>query len=469
MIYDLGKTIGDTLNGLLNVTITDNIIDETITSVCRELLQSNVSPIQVNYLRTQLNKKLKEEKILKGANKAKVVYNAVFDELVELIDPKIEAFTPKKNSTNVVVFVGLQGAGKTTNICKYANYYKKKGFKTGLVCADTSRAGAFDQLRQNAMKINVPFYGCEEKDPVKVASTGVEKFKEQKCELILVDTSGRHTQETDLFNEMKDIINAVSPNNIVFVMDAGIGQVAQTHAEGFKNAVNVGSIILTKLDGSNKAGGAISSVASTHCPIEFVGVGEGMEDLEKFDAKRFINKILGKGDLAGLMEKVSDLNIDEKEVIRKIEKGIYTIKDFNEQLHQIMALGPLGKIMEMLPGFGNLPIPDENMFKKMVIVFDSFTRKELESDGTCFKQQPTRMLRVAKGSGTTVKDVSTVLMQYQQMASIMKKIGSQPGLLNFMNKDPSKMSLTEKSKLKRQAGSMFSKDFMNSLQGYFGA
>merc|ERR1711962_721163 len=308
MLYDLGESLNSTLGQLFKSSSpSENEINAIIKEIMRNLIANNVSSSCVMKLKRNLDSTLSTMKLNPGTNKSKYIYNLIFDELVKLVDPKTTPYTIKKKTTNVIVFVGLQGAGKTTSICKYANHYKKKDFKVGIVCADTFRAGAFEQVKQNCLKINVPYFGSADNDPVKVARQGVEKFKQDKFDLILVDTSGRHTQENDLFNEMGEIIDAVQPNNIVFVMDAGIGQSAEMQAKGFKEKVKLGSIILTKVDGAEKAGGAISSVAITECPIEFTGSGEGMDDLDVFEPKRFINKLLGKGDLEGLADKMKDM------------------------------------------------------------------------------------------------------------------------------------------------------------------
>lgn len=176
------------------------------------------------------------------------------------MDPGTEAFKPKKSRSNVIMFVGLQGSGKTTTCTKLAYYYKRKGFRTCLVCADTFRAGAFDQLKQNATKAGIPFFGSyTEQDPVQIAREGVQKFKAESFEVIIVDTSGRHKQEADLFDEMKQIQEAVQPDQIIFVLDGAIGQAAESQATAFNGTVNIGSIIITKMDGHAKGGGAISA------------------------------------------------------------------------------------------------------------------------------------------------------------------------------------------------------------------
>lgn len=203
-------------------------------------------------------------------------------------------YRPTKGATNVVMFVGLQGAGKTTSCCKMAAWYARKGWRVALICADTFRAGAFDQLQQNAGKARIPFYGShEEKDAVEIVREGLLRFREEGFELIIIDTSGRHRQETELFDEMRQIAAVAQPDNVVFVMDAAIGQAADAQARAFKAAVDVGSIIISKTDGHAKGGGAISGVAATGSPIIFIGTGEHMHDIEPFNARSFVGKMLG--------------------------------------------------------------------------------------------------------------------------------------------------------------------------------
>ena len=188
--------------------------------------------------------------------------------------------------------------GKTTTISKVGYYYRRKGWKVGLVCADTFRAGAFAQLKQNAIKAKLPFYGShDETDPVRAAREGVAKFKEEKFEVILVDTSGRHKQEESLFEEMRQISDNVQPDDVVFVLDASIGQAARAQADAFKSAVEVGSVIITKMDGHAKGGGALSAVAATGSPIVFLGSGEHINELDVFNAESYVKRLLGLGDI----------------------------------------------------------------------------------------------------------------------------------------------------------------------------
>ena len=249
-----------------------------------------------------------------------------------------------------------------------------------MVCADTFRAGAFDQLKQNAVKVKVPFYGSyTEADPVVIAQQGVEQFRKEKFEIIIVDTSGRHKQEEGLFEEMKQVEEAIHPDNIVFVLDSTIGQAAFDQASAFKAAVPIGSVIMTKLDGNAKGGGAISAVAATGAPIVFTGSGEGFEDLEPFEAHSFVSRLLGMKE----MKEGGVLNVKE-DTMKRIQKGQFTMRDMGEQLQNIMKLGPLDRVLSMLPGIPQGMIPQgsekqgSEQMKRMMILMNSMTDAELD-------------------------------------------------------------------------------------------
>lgn len=292
---------------------------------------------------------------------AKLVQRAVVDELTALLRPppppspssggggngtaqSSGAYRMRRGAVNVILFVGLQGAGKTTTVAKFAHYYQKRGWKCAMVCADTFRAGALDQLRQNATKLRVPFYGSPgQADPVALAADGVAQFRRDRYEVILVDTSGRHRQEAGLLEEMREIALAVQPDNTVLVMDATQGQAVYDHAAAFHAAVAVGAVIVTKLDGHAKGGGALSAVAATASPVIFTGAGEHFDDLEAFDAASFVGQLLGFGNVRGLMDAMhGDDDGDGKkqaELMEKLSKGEFTLRDMYNQFEKILNMG----------------------------------------------------------------------------------------------------------------------------------
>lgn len=377
----------------------------------------------------------------------------------------------------IYTVIGLQGSGKTTTCTKLAYYYQKKNWKACLVCADTFRAGAYDQIKQNATKARIPFYGSyTEIDPVIIAQDGVDMFKKEGFEIIIVDTSGRHKQEESLFEEMLAVANAVNPDNIIFVMDATIGQACEVQARAFKEKVDIGSVIITKLDGHAKGGGALSAVAATNSPIIFIGTGEHIDDLEPFKTKPFISKLLGMGDIEGLIDKVNELKLDDnEELLEKIKHGQFTIRDMYEQFQNIMRMGPFSQIMGMIPGFSQDFMTkggeQESMarIKRLMTMMDSMSDGELDHrDGAkLFSKQATRINRVAQGSGVTEREVKELLSQYTKFAAVVKKMGGIKGL--FKGGDMTKnVNPTQMAKLNQQMAKMIDPRMLQQMGGMSG-
>nr|CAD7398757.1 unnamed protein product [Timema cristinae] len=243
VLADLGRKITSALRSLSNATvINEEVLNAMLKEICAALLEADVNIRLVKKLRENVRAVIDFDEMAGGLNKRRMIQSAVFKELVKLVDPGVKAHQPVKGKHNIIMFVGLQGSGKTTTCTKLAYHYLKKNWKTCLVCADTFRAGAYDQLKQNATKARIPFYGSyTEVDPVVIAQDGVEMFKKEGFEIIIVDTSGRHKQEESLFEEMLQVSNAIRPDNIIFVMDATIGQACEAQARAFKEKVDVGS------------------------------------------------------------------------------------------------------------------------------------------------------------------------------------------------------------------------------------
>ncbi|ORX38498.1 SRP54-type protein [Kockovaella imperatae] len=460
VLADLGARLHGALNQLSRAPVVDEkVIDALLKELCAALLESDVNVKLVSSLRTKVkakvNKSLEDADKAGGkeVNKKNVVQKAVFDELVALVDPGTEPYKPVKGKVNVLMAVGIQGAGKTTTCTKLAVHYQRRGLRTCLVCADTFRAGAFDQLKQNATKAKIPFYGSyTETDPVAIASLGVEKFRKERFDVIIVDTSGRHKQESELFEEMVAISAAVKPDMTLMVLDASIGQAAESQSRAFKESADFGAIIVTKLDGHAKGGGAISAVAATKTPIIFLGTGEHLHDLERFAPQPFVSRLLGMGDMQGLVEHMQDMaraNPDrQKEMAKKLEQGKFSIKDWREQLTNIMSMGSISKIASMIPGMpaGMMDGNEEDTtakLKRMIFITDAMRQDELESDGMIFfafdkSGQPIglnkRARRVARGSGTSVREVEELLAQARMMSGMAKQAGGQNGWMTALQK-----------------------------------
>ncbi|OZJ05826.1 Signal recognition particle 54 kDa protein [Bifiguratus adelaidae] len=476
VLADLGKRINSALSEFTRAPVIDQkVLDQLLREICAALLEADVNVRLVQQLRGNIKSIVNFDELAAGINKKRVIQKAVMDELIKLVDPGVEPYKPKKGKSNVIMFVGLQGSGKTTTCTKLAYHYQRKGWKTALVCADTFRAGAFDQLKQNAAKAKIPYYGSySETDPVAIAIEGVEKFKKEHFDIIIVDTSGRHKQETELFEEMEQIQAGVQPDNVIFVMDATIGQAAEAQAKAFKESADIGSIIITKMDGHAKGGGAISAVAATDSPIIFVGTGEHIHDLDRFEPGPFIRKMLGMGDMSGLMETVKDLKLDEnKNLMKKLEKGEFAIRDMRDQISQISKMGPLSRVLGAIPGMdpSMLAGTEEEgtkRVKKMMCIMDSMTEEELDSDGKIFEKHQSRVTRVARGSGARPWEVEEVLKQYGQMAEMVKRMGGSKGLLSNMPKNGRSMNPTQMAKMQQQMQKMIPPQMLQQMGGMQG-
>ncbi|CAO3652965.1 unnamed protein product [Mucor fragilis] len=479
VLADLGRKINSAFTELTKAPVIDEkVLDSLVKEICAALLASDVNVMLVQRLRANIKKNVNLEELANGANKKRMIEKAVMDELYNLVDPEAEPYKPVKRRANVFMMVGLQGAGKTTTCTKIAAFYQRKGWKVALVCADTFRAGAFDQLKQNATKAKIPYYGSyTETDPVAIALEGVEKFKAEKFEIIIVDTSGRHKQEVELFEEMKQISSAVQPDTTIFVMDGTIGQAAEAQAKAFKEAADFGSIIMTKMDGHAKGGGAISAVAATHSPIIFIGTGEHLQDMERFEPRSFIRKVLGMHDMRDMIEQVQDTMqmADSKKLMKNIEKGQYSLRDMYEQFQQVAKMGPLSKLMGNIPG-----MPAEMMagteqegtkrMKRMMCIMDSMTDAELDGDNKPF-EDINRVMRVARGSGTTVHEVQEILGQYTKFAEMVKTMGGKNGLMQNMPTDPRKMNpnqMAQMGKMQQQMANMVPPQLLQQMGGMEG-
>ena len=434
VLTELGSQLSGALVKMAKASKVDQaVVDACLKEICTALLQSDVNVRLVGQLRNNCKANLNMEELAGGLNAQRIMQKTVFQELVKLVDGG-KPWMPKKGKQSVVMFVGLQGNGKTTTCTKYAYHFKRKGFKVAMVCADTFRAGAFDQLKQNATKAKVPFYGSHtETDPVKIAEEGVARFRAEKVDIIIVDTSGRHKQESALFEEMRNISEVVSPDTVIYVMDGAMGQAAHDQALAFRDTVDVGSIIVTKMDGHAKGGGALSAVAATRSPVCFIGTGEHMDEFEPFEAEPFVSRLLGLGDFKGLMNKINDIMPEEQQedMMDKLQSGSFPLRFLYEQFTNIIEMGPMSQVMSMLPGMGNLLGGGRDKesaanIKKYMTIMDSMTSKELDNPDTeknlKMLSDPDRITRVVKGSGRQYRDMAELIQQYKTMAKMVGKM-----------------------------------------------
>ncbi|RNF02228.1 putative signal recognition particle [Trypanosoma rangeli] len=444
VLAELGQRIGAAISKMSSKPLLgEDDVKELLNDVARALLQADVHVTTVKELQQTIRAEVAITSEAVGLNKRKILQTAVFNGLKKILDPGVKPFMPVKGKKNVVMFVGLQGSGKTTSCTKYAAYFQRKGLKTALVCADTFRAGAYDQLRQNATKAKIRFYGSlTEADPVIIAREGVTELEKEKYDLIVIDTSGRHKQESALFEEMKQVQDAVKPNDIVFVMSATDGQGIREQARQFKEKVPVGSVIVTKLDGHAKGGGALAAVAMTKSPVVFIGTGEHFDDFELFQPGSFVSRMLGMGDMRALMDTMKDANINtDSELYKRFQDGQFTMRDMYEHLQNVLKMGSMSKIMNMIPGMSALSgaageLGDVTL-KAFIHMMDSMTAAELDDARVKKTMTPSRILRVARGSGHTLHEVQNLITSYAKFEEVVKKMGK----MNFkaMTQDPGSM------------------------------
>ena len=319
VLQELGGKLTAALQKMQSVTvISEEVLDKMLKDIAAALLEADVNVRVVGQLRKAIKTRAALEEEVAGANRRKLIQRAVVDELVNIVDPGVQPHEVKKGKPNVIMFVGTARCGKTTTIAKFANYYQRKGFKCCMVCADTFRAGAYDQLKQNATKLRCPFYGSyTEADPVAIAAEGVAQFSKEKYEVIIVDTSGRHRQEAALFEEMQEIRVAIEPDNVVFVLDATQGQAVHEQATSFHEAIDIGSVVVTKLDGHAKGGGALSAVAATGCSDTVPRLRENiLMILSPSSRGHFVSRLLGMGDMSTLCEINQDTIGDARRAVR---------------------------------------------------------------------------------------------------------------------------------------------------------
>ncbi|EKQ51944.1 MAG: signal recognition particle GTPase [Methanobacterium sp. Maddingley MBC34] len=426
MLGNLGKNLTKTMKKLAGMTIIDEeVVKEVIKDIQRALIQSDVNiKLVLNLSKTIEDRALNEEPP-KGVTAKEHVIKIVYDELVHLLGDKAAEVEIEKKPYKIL-FVGLQGSGKTTTIGKMARYLQKKGFNPAIICTDTWRPAAYEQLRQLTENLNLSLYGDpNNNDALDLAQKGLKEFKKQ--DLIIVDTAGRHKEEKDLLDEMEQISAVVEPDEVMLVIDGTIGQQAKEQALAFSKTTKIGSIVITKLDGSAKGGGALSAVSEIGAPIKFIGTGERIEDLEVFDPERFISRLLGMGDIRSLIERAEEIAEEDvdTEAMDAMLSGKFTLKDMYSQFEMMNKMGPMQQVMNMLPGMGNkLPknasqVTEEKLGKYKILM-DSMTEQEL-THPEIIKQS--RVKRIARGSGMRNEDVKELLKYYQVTKKAIKGFG----------------------------------------------
>ncbi len=425
VIERLGSSLYDALKKVFRTGVVDEAtVKELVRDIQRALLQADVNVKLVLEISKHIEDRALGEAVPPGVSRREHVIKVVYEEFTSFLGEKPAPLQIEPGKRKILMLVGIQGSGKTTSAVKLARFFQKRGLKTGLVCVDTFRPGAYAQMQQFAKQSNISVFGdAKSKNSKDIALKGLKAFN--NYDAIIVDTSGRHKEEKGLIEEMKMLEKAIKPNEVILVIDGTIGQQASLQAKAFHEATMIGSIIVAKLDGSARGGGALSAVAAIGAPIRFIGSGERIDDIEVFVPSRFVGRLLGMGDLQSLIEKVreAEVKVPEKKA-RAMLSGKFTLTDMYEQLESMKSMGPLRHILKMIPGAG-YNIPDgmmetaEDSLKTWRVIIQSMTPDERDNPK---KLNSSRIRRVARGSGTSEREVKELLNRYSMMRKMFKTI-----------------------------------------------
>ena len=425
MLDKLGNALRGSIDKIRNSLFVDKkLVDELVRDLQRALIQSDVNVSLVFELSNKIRERALKENI-SGLSKKENLIKIVYEELVKFLGGSGAKISINEKPFKIML-VGLYASGKTTTSAKLANYFKKRSYKVAIVQTDTYRPAAFEQSKQLGEKINVDVFGDDkEKDAITIYKKFEEKLNDY--DVVIVDTAGRDALSKDLIDEIEKLTEIVKPNEKLLVISADIGQSAKKQAEQFHKSCGITGVIITKLEGTAKGGGALTACAVTGAPVKFIGVGEKIGDLEEFDPERFVSRLLGLGDLDSLLEKVRDVVDEEKaeDLTKRFMEGKFNLIDLYEQMNAMKKMGPLSKVMELIPGFSGMKIPKEALevqqekLNKWKFAMDSMTVEELENPDIINLQ---RTDRISKGSGVSTSDIRLLLKQYKQSKKLAKNL-----------------------------------------------
>ncbi len=428
MFESLGERLQNALSKIKGTgKITENNISDMMREIRLALLEADVNYTVVKEFTNTVKEKALGEEVQKSLKPGEVFVKIVKDELTELLGGEQEPLNLVGNPA-ILMLVGLQGSGKTTQIGKLSNLLRKKHAKKPLMVAcDVYRPTAIDQLKQIGKQLNIEVYEEGKKDPVEIAEHAIRYAKENKYDYVLIDTAGRLHIDEELMDELENIRLKIRPKEILLVIDSMMGQDAINVIEGFNNKLPLTGVILTKLDGDTRGGVALSVRHLTNVPIKFIGTSEKMDGLDTFDPERMAGRILGMGDIVSLVEKVQS-EIDEKEAekaAKRMQNGKFDLEDFLSQMKQIKKLGPLENLIKLIPGaskmgLNNVQVDPKQMGHIEAIVL-SMTPKERRNPDII---KASRKTRIANGCGLSVQEVNKLLAQFDQMKKMMKQFSN---------------------------------------------
>ncbi|MFQ5711039.1 MAG: signal recognition particle receptor subunit alpha [Candidatus Geothermarchaeales archaeon] len=395
-----------------------------VKEIQRALLMADVNVEKVLEISKAIEKKALSEEIPPGLTRKEHVTKVIYDELTSLLGGSAPKLMVKKGKTNVFMLVGIEGSGKTLTCAKVAHHLKQRGYRVGLISADTYRPAAREQLRLYASRTSVPFYGDGSRKAEEIARRGIEEFRKKGFDVVIIDTAGRHKEEKALLKEMGEMAKKVKPDQLFLVVDGTIGQLAHAQAKAFHEVAPIGGVIVTKLDGSAKGGGALSAASATGAKIYFVGAGEDIGDLETYDPPRFVGRLLGLGDLQALLEKVREIEDLQRmrERMEKVARGKFTLLDLMEQVEAVGKMGSLSRLLDLIPGLGpRVPKEAVEEAEEKIKVWRHLIKSMTDEE----KLHPEmikskRVRRISRGAGVGEKEVKDMVKQYFQARRMMK-------------------------------------------------
>jgi signal recognition particle subunit SRP54 len=418
--------------------INEELIDSLSKDIQRSLLQSDVNVRQVLSITKNLKDRALNEQPPKGLTKKDHIITILYNEISSLLgytgDNIIhidktksiseDSFNFQPGKKNIILMLGIQGSGKTTCTVKIARWLTRHGYKVAIIGADTWRPGALTQLKMNSIKIKVEVYGEEEnKDPISIVKNGLEYYKSQDYDVIVIDTAGRHKEESGLLEEMNEINKVTNPDLVLLVIDGTMGQQAYSQAKAFHDTAPIGGIVITKLDGTAKGGGALAASAVTGAKIFFIGTGERIDDLELFSPTRFVGRLLGMGDIKALLDMAKRLEIEADETqAKRLLGGKMTIEDFYSQMENVNKMG-FRNVIENLPGLSGMVKDDQldvlqGKIEKWRFIIQSMTKEEKKDPNII---NDARRKRISRGSGITEHEVKDMIKQYNNSKTMMKQ------------------------------------------------
>ena len=425
MLEKLGEVLRKATDRIANAIFLDkNLVDSIIRDLQRALIEADVNVVLVKQLSDKIKKAALDERI-KGIEKKEHVIKLLHDELTNILGEHRQLKLQK--GQNKIMLMGLYGAGKTTTTAKLGNYFAKRGNKVALVGLDVHRPAAKEQLKQLAEKHKLSYFiEFDEDDAIKTWKDIEPKLK--GFDVVLIDTAGRHSLDRELVQEIKTLIKYVKPTESILVLPADIGQAAKKQTKEFQEAVNISGVIITRMDSSAKGGGALTAIAETQdSSVYFITTGEKINDIEEFNPKSFLSRLLGMGDLESLLEKIRSATSEDeqKKMQKKLEEGKLSLEDVIEQVKAMGSMGGFEKIKSMIPGLGSAKIPEnilenqEAKISKWEHIIKSMTQEERENP-ELLEKQTSRIARVAKGSGVHTSDIRSLLKQYKLLNEMVK-------------------------------------------------